>query len=332
MLTGLSLRWGVEETQCRICLEDASSSKEHLISPCVCRGSLAHVHASCLQQLYETRGNWPDLTCPTCGHLYEGEVATMLGDIGLARCKTGGREEGAMRMNLGIAYGRVGRMERQLELFEEVLLINETKFGEEHIEVGVSAMNLGAACGNMGDTVRERELLERSLRIHEKVYGRDHCEVARTLANLAKAHGRSGDTAKQLELLERAVALKEKHYGSEHREVAITLKSLGGACGSSGDLQRQRQLLERALTIYEREYGPDHPEVAVARLSLSAAYGALGEVRLQHDMFQKAMATAKRVDFGSAAHSANAFMAMKLWFSVLVLLWSMGRLFLASWH
>lgn len=310
---------------CRICLDDAWSSKEPLVTPCVCRGSLAHVHFSCLRQLYESRKHWPDLTCMTCGHLYEGEVATTLGEIGLERCTEDNHVEAAMRMNLGIAYGRIGRLQRQLELLEQALEINERNFGHEHSEVGLSVMNLGAACGNVGDTERERELLERSLRIHEKVYGPDHSEVARTLANLGKAYGRAGDTKKQLEFLERALVLKERHYGLEHREVAITLQSLGEACGVAGDPQRQRKLLDRSLAIFERDCGPDHPEVAVARLNLSAAYGALGETRLQHEMFELSMASARRAYCGSGAAFADAVVMTTLWLSTAIFIWSMAR-------
>lgn len=57
-----------EESFCRICHQTADESKEQLVKPCRCSGSMGHVHSSCLVERLK-RGNshdTQDLYCDIC--------------------------------------------------------------------------------------------------------------------------------------------------------------------------------------------------------------------------------------------------------------------------
>ncbi|TXT04950.1 hypothetical protein VHUM_04033 [Vanrija humicola] len=62
-----------EEKQCRICLGGVEDEEEmgRLISPCLCTGSMRHVHVKCINQW---RGTGPNAVsgseCPQCSHQY----------------------------------------------------------------------------------------------------------------------------------------------------------------------------------------------------------------------------------------------------------------------
>lgn len=75
-----------EEKQCRICLDgvEAESELGRLIRPCLCKGSISHVHIKCLQRWRET-GVLPStsetrfFSCPNCKYRYRFSRTKALG-------------------------------------------------------------------------------------------------------------------------------------------------------------------------------------------------------------------------------------------------------------
>ena len=67
----------MNQQQCRFCLE--TDSVHHLISPCLCKGSLQFVHNNCLMKWYEQE---PDkgLKCSVCLEYYEKDYDIYLED------------------------------------------------------------------------------------------------------------------------------------------------------------------------------------------------------------------------------------------------------------
>ncbi|KAL1405146.1 hypothetical protein Q8F55_008771 [Vanrija albida] len=62
-----------DDRQCRICLGGPEDEDDlgRLISPCLCTGSMRHVHVKCINQWRGTGPNAKNfLQCPQCGHQY----------------------------------------------------------------------------------------------------------------------------------------------------------------------------------------------------------------------------------------------------------------------
>ena len=74
-------------------------------------------------------------------------------------------------VNLSIAYGALGQTERQRDLLELALRINEREYGAEHRAVATTLVNLGNTYGRLGDPQRQREILEKALRIKQREFG-----------------------------------------------------------------------------------------------------------------------------------------------------------------
>lgn len=55
----------IDISECRICF----SSDGQLLSPCLCSGTMAHIHYNCLKQLIEING---ENNCRICGHNWIG--------------------------------------------------------------------------------------------------------------------------------------------------------------------------------------------------------------------------------------------------------------------
>ena len=116
---------------CRICLDD--DGDEPLISPCLCRGTVSHVHFHCLRSYYESLRDWPRLHCTTCQHPYEAGVAVQLGELGLQRAE---QEYGAdapavsaVLNALGNAYAELGDCQTKCDLLHRALNIDLRRFG-----------------------------------------------------------------------------------------------------------------------------------------------------------------------------------------------------------
>ncbi|KAH9937040.1 zf-C3HC4-domain-containing protein [Fomitopsis serialis] len=59
------------EKQCRICFEGEDPQLGRLIRPCLCKGSMSHVHVKCLQRWRNTAANQSAFySCPQCGYRY----------------------------------------------------------------------------------------------------------------------------------------------------------------------------------------------------------------------------------------------------------------------
>jgi len=86
---------------------------------------------------------------------------------------------------LGIAYGVLGNLTKQMELLEQALDIEgERYYGPDHVELGRTLVNLGKAYGDLGDAIKQKELLERGLVILERVFGHNHLTVANTVPTI----------------------------------------------------------------------------------------------------------------------------------------------------
>ncbi|EMD42140.1 hypothetical protein CERSUDRAFT_147721 [Gelatoporia subvermispora B] len=60
-----------DEKQCRICLDGEDPALGRLIRPCLCRGSISHVHVKCLQRWRVTsQSQTAFYSCPQCGYKY----------------------------------------------------------------------------------------------------------------------------------------------------------------------------------------------------------------------------------------------------------------------
>ncbi|OCH96058.1 zf-C3HC4-domain-containing protein [Obba rivulosa] len=60
-----------DEKQCRICLDGEAPELGRLIRPCLCKGSISHVHVKCLQRWRTTSPSRTAFySCPQCGYKY----------------------------------------------------------------------------------------------------------------------------------------------------------------------------------------------------------------------------------------------------------------------
>merc|ERR1712164_201547 len=91
--------------------------------------------------------------------------------------------------HLGSALGSLGDYQKQKELLERALSIQEREYGPEHVRVAVTSGSLGNAFGDLGDYQKAKELLERAYNTTKKEFGSGHTRFAHVCIGLAKTHG-----------------------------------------------------------------------------------------------------------------------------------------------
>ena len=109
-----------------------------------------------------------------------------------ARCTADGPTLGfaATLTNLGNAFGRLGDAQRQRELLERALTIQEAEYGPHHREVAITLTNLAMAHGVVGSASFVRETSARALRIIRAEFSSPNLiasEVSLCLAGAARA-------------------------------------------------------------------------------------------------------------------------------------------------
>lgn len=130
-------------------------------------------------------------------------------------------EVSATLMNLGIAFGRLGDIDRMRDLLERVLATDERIYGQDHIEVANTLMNLAIAYGCLGENEQKRKLLERALVIKESEQGPEHRDLAILRYNYAVVLKRLGDSEASLEQMSRAYDTFVNASGAGHPHAAM---------------------------------------------------------------------------------------------------------------
>eukprot|EP00929_Paragymnodinium_shiwhaense_P057204 TRINITY_DN28622_c0_g1_i2.p1 TRINITY_DN28622_c0_g1~~TRINITY_DN28622_c0_g1_i2.p1 ORF type:complete len:499 (-),score=139.32 TRINITY_DN28622_c0_g1_i2:143-1639(-) len=283
--------------ECSYCLD---SGEEALISPCLCRGSSAGVHLSCLQQAYESRGEnsleYP--SCPTCKHPYDGSLALMLLESvrqALHDSLKPGMEvridglKKATDLNGSTAKlkefdAHTGRWRVQLSESGELKalkpenLFKQADSSQLAIGLEVNALrSLSIAYSSAGQAQNAVSLLEKALLLEEQLFGKEDLELAPSLTNLGIIYHQLGEYSKAVEVLERAVVISEKSGGPDSLKLMAPLANLGGSLSHLGEDRRAMEILERALGIGDRCLDGDHADLVPSLSHLAGTCKKLGE-------------------------------------------------------
>ncbi len=95
-------------------------------------------------------------------------------------------------------------------LAEELVVICERHFGDEHAQTAKALTNLASVLHMQGETHRVEPLLSRAIGIQERALPADHPDMAMTLAALGAYHSGRGDLASAEPYFRRALAIRER--------------------------------------------------------------------------------------------------------------------------
>ncbi|WCL80742.1 CHAT domain-containing protein [Saprospira sp. CCB-QB6] len=186
------------------------------------------------------------------GHLAEAE-AFLLEAIALSKALEE-EKDASILMNLATIYEEMGQTTRALELYKEVLLIDEVYYGKDHYLYATDLDLLGVLEYGIGDYAAAEKHLLQAEKILRKTLGEGHRDYRRCINNLAALSESMGKEALTKQYYERLMQLERK-YAQHIGDYALVLSNYAAFCKNEQNYQQARKLIVEATTLLE-ESGP----------------------------------------------------------------------------
>jgi len=144
---------------------------------------------------------------------------------------------------------RQGEFAEALEVFEEILRGQLTRYGEEHYRVGTALHNIGIVHMRRGDYARAVTVYKEAVRVRKLSLDPDHPDVAVSLAQLGVAYMESNRHRKAIGAFREALKIRRKCLGNDHPKVAKILNNIGCSLFELDELDVAKVAFEEALEI-----------------------------------------------------------------------------------
>ncbi|MCP3169665.1 tetratricopeptide repeat protein [Myxococcus qinghaiensis] len=219
---------------------------------------------------------WTLLVRVSCIGLDEYELASRWKDRAAAAIERLGGGNELTRVNLLTYSGTVLRKQRRFDeavaLQEQALLIAESTFGPDSLEVADVLLELGATQWVHPRLAEARAHLERAATITRQALGDEHPEVARVRLAVVPVL-RDQDDLKLAELIAReALGVFERTLGPDHPRVYDALNDLASTLVVQSRMDEALPLYERALTIVAKTDGAESFGASVIHANLGVLY------------------------------------------------------------
>ncbi|NVJ20538.1 tetratricopeptide repeat protein [Myxococcus sp. AM011] len=219
---------------------------------------------------------WTLLVRVSCIGLDEYELASRWKDRATAAIERLGGGNELTRVNLLTYSGTVLRKQRRFEeavaLQEQALLIAESTFGPDSLEVADVLLELGATQWVHPRLAEARAHLERAATITRQALGDEHPEVARVRLAVVPVL-RDQDDLKLAELIAReALGVFERTLGPDHPRVYDALNDLASTFVVQSRMDEALPLYERALSIVAKTDGAESYGASVIHANLGVLY------------------------------------------------------------
>jgi tetratricopeptide (TPR) repeat protein len=200
----------------------------------------------------------------------------------------------ACQGNLAFVYGKAGRTDESIALYEKTLADYERVLGVDHPDTFTSRNNLAYVYGQAGRTDESIELYERTLAECEQALGPDQPDTVKFQINLADAYESAGRLDEAVELYAAALAGCERLFGPNAPDTRDVRGNLAFACESAGRFKEAIDLYETSVVNSEFALGPNHRETLTLRNNLAYAYESAGRIDDAIDLYKSTLADRQR--------------------------------------
>ena len=151
--------------------------------------------------------------------------------------------------DMGIEHLKHREYPEALEVFEEILRGQLTRYGEEHYRVGTALHNIGVVHMKQGDYEEAAHVSLEAVRIRRMTLPADHPDVAVSMAQLGVALLECRKFKRAISHFREALRIRRKCYGPKHLKVAKLLNNIGCALYELNELAVAKVAFEEALGI-----------------------------------------------------------------------------------
>lgn len=187
--------------------------------------------------------------------------------------------------NMGIEHLSHKEYPEALEVFEEILRGQLTRYGEEHYRVGTALHNIGIVHMKQGDYEEAAHVSYEAVRIRRLSLPADHPDIAVSLAQLGVALLECRKFKKAIAQFREALRIRRRCYGPKHLKVAKLLNNIGCALYELNELEVAKVAFEEALDIQRstlREVPLEELEEPANQilLSIASTLSNIGSIKL----------------------------------------------------
>jgi tetratricopeptide (TPR) repeat protein len=183
-----------------------------------------------------------------------------------------------------------------LEVFEEILRGQLTRYGDPHKRVGTAYHNRGIVQMRMGHIEAAVQSYQEAIRIRKATLGDDHADVAVSLAQLGVAQLERQQPRKALLAFRESLQIRRQWYGNDHPKVAKILNNIGCALYELKELEMAKVALEEALKIQRLALKSTAPDLWQALLlGITATQWNLASIQLWESAYEDAAVTLEEV-------------------------------------
>jgi tetratricopeptide (TPR) repeat protein len=175
---------------------------------------------------------------------------------------------------LARAYGRTGKLDLALPLFEETLRLRKARLGPEHDDTLESMRALAANYTRARKHDLALSLYKETLELLKTRRGPEDIRTAGCMNDLAVAYGAAGKHELALPLFQEALKLSKARRGPEHPGTILGMSNLAWGYKHVGKLDLALPLFEETLRLRKAKLGSDHPDTLASLEDLAAAYRA----------------------------------------------------------
>ncbi|MEM8893458.1 MAG: tetratricopeptide repeat protein, partial [Bacteroidota bacterium] len=193
---------------------------------------------------------------------------------------------------LSKVYTSIGDYARAEQILFNVIRIQKTKLGEDHVDVAIADADLALAKFYLGDPIPEvEELLSESEQVIGKKLGASTPIYADLLKNSAIVAIASADYSVAESYLEQAGTIWESKIGKRNNINAATIDLLMGDIRyNQYDYSEAESFYNKAKARFERFFGDQHPEYLKVQSKLSKAYYMQGDVKRAQRSLEEVLA------------------------------------------
>jgi pentatricopeptide repeat protein len=179
---------------------------------------------------------------------------------------------------LADAYGKAGRSDKALALFEQTLELSKEKLGPDHASTLLAVANVAAAYASARRLDDAIALLEETTKELKTKHGLDHPYTISSMGKLASAYESVGQLDKALRLYEETLRLQRTKLGANHPDTLSLSHNLAVAYYSASRWNEALTLQEEILRQQQKTLGPSHPATLMSMNNLASTYVQLGRL------------------------------------------------------
>ena len=150
---------------------------------------------------------------------------------------------------IGIEHLRHMEYAEALEVFEEILRGQLTRYGKDHPRVGTALHNIGLVHMKRGSYSEAARVCREAVRVRQVALGKEHADLAVSLAQLGVAYLELGKHKKAIVNFRQALRIRRRAFGPKHPKVAKILNNIGCGLYELNELQVAKVAFEEALDI-----------------------------------------------------------------------------------